>query len=141
MKILLHCEPCVSVQCHNLAEPQECYQDDLFTIYLEPLVVALYSPQMMTPDSCAMCAWILVVSMGVNPSTKMNQAAPVGTFLATVVAQSLAKANFKPKIALSTFHAKYVMLSSAFHQLIVLQCILQDLVKCLGLDDTQTPDI
>ena len=50
----------------------------------------------------------------------------------------LGKSQLQTKTGLSTFHAKYAALSSAFCQLIVLQSILQDLMKSLGLDDNLT---
>ena len=47
------------------------------------------------------------------------------------------KSQLQTETALSTFHAEYVALAAAMHQLIVVQQVLQDLVACLSLKPKQ----
>ena len=47
------------------------------------------------------------------------------------------KSQLQTETALSTFHAEYVALAAAMHQLIVVQRVLQDLVACLLLKPKQ----
>ena len=47
------------------------------------------------------------------------------------------KSKLQTETALSTFHAEYMALAAAMHQLIVVQQFLQDLVACLSLKPKQ----
>ena len=94
---------------------------------------------MMTPDSCVMWMRIFCGVHGHDPqdepSSPCSQSGHPFSYHGCPI---LEKIPLQTKITLSTFHAKYITLSSAFCQLIIFQCILQDLVNSLGLDDTQT---